>query len=386
MTLNIVNKNSISDTGGVADAPLPTDLEYGELAINYVSADPAIFVKDSANTIRRVTEGVGTVSEIKIASNAVTNTKLASNCVTEAKILNGAVTSDKIAGSSVTEGKILNGAVTGQKIASNTITNSNISSSAAIDGTKINPLFTANSTLNIGLPTGNAGINVGASTTANRTVTVDLSGDSTYPDYGLRMYRNGGPNGTTGFLTRGTGNFDFDTTEGGQIVFRRGGVLKGYFASGIDRFILQGTGSRGATGYVVTSSNDSVADPTNVGGNPGYIQWVTTSGVVGTTWFASDINLKENIAPCSVTASEFINSIEFKEFDWKPDSGSIGHVEVGVIAQQLEVIEPSWVYTLSDGKKGVNEPAFMTYMAKSLQEALGRITDLEAQVAALQNP
>jgi len=386
MTLNIVNKNSISDTGGVADAPLPADREYGELAINYVSADPAVFVKDSANTIRRVTEGVGTVSEIKIASNAVTNTKLASNCVTEAKILNGAVTSGKIAGNSVTEGKILDGAVTGQKIASNTITNSNISSNAAIDGTKINPLFTANNTLNIGLPTGNAGINVGASTAANRIATVDLSGDSTYPDYGLRVYRQGGPNGKTGFVTRGTGDFEFDTTEGAQIVFRRGGALKGYFASSVDRLILNGTGSRGSTGYVVTSSNDSVADPQNVGGNPGYIQWVTSSGVVGTTWFASDINLKENIAPCSATASEFINSIEFKEFDWKPDSGSIGHVEVGVIAQQLEVIEPSWVYTLSDGKKGVNEPAFMTYMAKSLQEALGRITDLEAQVAALQNP
>lgn len=386
MTLNIVNKNSISETGGVADAPLPADLEYGELAINYVSADPAVFVKDSTNAIRRVTEGVGTVNEIKIASNAVTAAKLASNCVTEDKILNGAVTSDKIAGSAVTEGKISANAVTSAKIANGTIVNADISATAAIAGTKISPLFTASNALNIGLPTGNAGINVGPSPTADRIATLDLSGDSTYPDYGLRIYRNGGPNATTGFVTRGTGNFDFDTTEGGQIVFRRGGAIKAYFASAVDRFILNGTGSRGSTGYVVTSGNDTVTDAVNVGGNPGYIQWVTSSGVVGTTWFASDINLKENISSCSVTASDFINNIEFKEFDWKPDSGSVGHVEVGVIAQQLETIEPSWVYTLSDGKKGVNEPAFMTYMAKSLQEALARITELEAQIAALQDP
>lgn len=386
MSISIVNKNSISETGGVANGPSTGDLEYGELAINYASADPALFVKDSVNAIRRLTEGAGTVDTAKIADNAVTAAKLASNSVTEVKIASSAVTSAKIAGSAITEGKIAANAVTSAKIANGTIVNADISATAAIEGTKINPSFTANDTLNIGLPTGNAGINVGVSPTADRIATVDLSGDSTYPDYGLRMYRNGGPNAVTGFVARGLGNFDFDTTEGAQIVFRRGGALKGYFASFIDRLILNGTGSLGNSGYVVTTNNDSVANAINVGGNPGYIQWSTTSGVVGTTWFASDINLKENIAPCSVTASEFINSIEFKKFDWKPDSGSIGHVEVGVIAQQLEVIEPSWVYTLSDGKKGVNEPAFMTYMAKSLQEALARITDLEAQVAALQNP
>lgn len=386
MSISIVNKNSISETGGVANGPSTGDLEYGELAINYASADPALFVKDSVNAIRRLTEGAGTVDTAKIADNAVTAAKLASNSVTAVKIASSAVTSAKIAGSAITEGKIAANAVTSAKIANGTIVNADISATAAIAGTKINPLFTANSTLNIGLPTGNAGINVGASTTADRIATVDLSGDSTYPDYGLRMYRGGGPNAVTGFVTRGLGNFDFDTTEGAQIVFRRGGALKGYFASAVDRLILSGTGSLGNSGYVVTTSNDSVANAVNVGGNPGYIQWSTSSGVVGTTWFASDINLKENIAPCSVTASEFINSIEFKKFDWKPDSGSLGHVEVGVIAQQLETVEPSWVYTLSDGKKGVNEPAFMTYMAKSLQEALARITDLEAQVAALQNP
>jgi hypothetical protein len=35
--------------------PLPTDLEYGEIAINYEASDPAIYIKDSADAVRRIT-------------------------------------------------------------------------------------------------------------------------------------------------------------------------------------------------------------------------------------------------------------------------------------------------------------------------------------------
>jgi hypothetical protein len=34
--------------------PLPGDLEFGEIAINYEATDPCIYIKDSANAIRRV--------------------------------------------------------------------------------------------------------------------------------------------------------------------------------------------------------------------------------------------------------------------------------------------------------------------------------------------
>jgi hypothetical protein len=110
MAINIVNKNSTADTGGVADAPVPADLEYGELAINYGSADPALFVKDSVNAIVRVTEGAGTVTTAKLADNSVTSSKIAAGAVL----------------------------------------NSEVNAAAAIEGTKISPDFGAQNIITTG--------------------------------------------------------------------------------------------------------------------------------------------------------------------------------------------------------------------------------------------
>lgn len=35
-------------------APQPADLDYGEIAVNYEASDPALYVKDSANVIRKI--------------------------------------------------------------------------------------------------------------------------------------------------------------------------------------------------------------------------------------------------------------------------------------------------------------------------------------------
>lgn len=59
MTLKIIHKRSTDVTGGVSDAPLPTDLEYGEIGINYADADPALFIKDSADVVRRLALNAG---------------------------------------------------------------------------------------------------------------------------------------------------------------------------------------------------------------------------------------------------------------------------------------------------------------------------------------
>jgi len=111
MSINIVNKNSTANTGGVANGPAVGDVEYGELAINYGSADPALFIKDSANAIVRLSEGPGTVTTAKLADSSVTTGKIANNSISSAKIASGA------------------------------IVNSDVNGSAAIAGTKISPNF-----------------------------------------------------------------------------------------------------------------------------------------------------------------------------------------------------------------------------------------------------
>ena len=40
--------------GGVAKTPTAGQMEYGELAVNYNTSDPAMFIKDSANNIIRI--------------------------------------------------------------------------------------------------------------------------------------------------------------------------------------------------------------------------------------------------------------------------------------------------------------------------------------------
>ncbi len=41
--------------GGVAKAPTAEQMEYGELAVNYNTIDPVVFIKDSSNGIIRLT-------------------------------------------------------------------------------------------------------------------------------------------------------------------------------------------------------------------------------------------------------------------------------------------------------------------------------------------
>src|SRR5210317_172536 len=43
-------------------APQPADLDYGEIAVNYEATGPALYVKDSADTIRKIA-GDGAVGD-----------------------------------------------------------------------------------------------------------------------------------------------------------------------------------------------------------------------------------------------------------------------------------------------------------------------------------
>ena len=52
MTIKIQHKRSAVK----GKAPLPADLEYGEIAVNYEATDPALYVKDSADAIRKIGE------------------------------------------------------------------------------------------------------------------------------------------------------------------------------------------------------------------------------------------------------------------------------------------------------------------------------------------
>ena len=60
MKLQLKRSNVLNS--GAAKEPTASQLEYGELAINYSKDDPAIFLKDSNNNIIRIS-GVGNIAD-----------------------------------------------------------------------------------------------------------------------------------------------------------------------------------------------------------------------------------------------------------------------------------------------------------------------------------
>jgi hypothetical protein len=78
--------------------------------------------------------------------------------------------------------------------------------------------------LNIGqaadLSTGTASIEVGAARTGDGVSQIDLIGDTSWTDYGLRLIRNGGVNGTSQLTHRGTGTLSIITDEVAAIQFQ----------------------------------------------------------------------------------------------------------------------------------------------------------------------
>lgn len=60
--MKIQLKRSNVLTGGFAKEPTASQLEYGELAINYNTDDPSIFLKDSNNNVIRI-GGVGNIAD-----------------------------------------------------------------------------------------------------------------------------------------------------------------------------------------------------------------------------------------------------------------------------------------------------------------------------------
>lgn len=88
-----------------------------------------------------------------------------------------------------------------------------------------NPSWTGTSTGTGGMLVGNGtatssiGIDIANARTGDGTSFVDLIGDATYNDYGLRVSRSGTANGNSNLLHRGTGALSITASDAGSITF-----------------------------------------------------------------------------------------------------------------------------------------------------------------------
>jgi hypothetical protein len=107
----------------------------------------------------------------------------------------------------------------------------------------------------------------------------------------------------------------------------------------------------------------------------------------------SDIKLKENIVDAA-SQWEDLKALQVRKYNFKEETGQQTHTQIGLIAQEVELVSPGLVIESPDRDENNNDLGTVTksvnysvlYMkaVKALQEAMERIETLEAKVAALE--
>lgn len=96
----------------------------------------------------------------------------------------------------------------------------------------------------------------------------------------------------------------------------------------------------------------------------------------------SDRRLKENIVDCKHKALDYIQQLQFKEYDWKKqeDRPQQAHTKIGLIAQEVQEIDPTLVYENGD-TLNLDNLRLTTIALKAIQELSQRIETLERKLA-----
>ena len=96
----------------------------------------------------------------------------------------------------------------------------------------------------------------------------------------------------------------------------------------------------------------------------------------------SDRRLKENIVDCKHNALDYIHQFQFKEYDWKKqeDRPQQAHTKIGLIAQEVQAVDPTLVYENGD-TLNLENLRLTTIALKAIQELSQRIETLERKLA-----
>jgi hypothetical protein len=129
---------------------------------------------------------------------------------------------------------------------------------------------------------------------------------------------------------------------------------------------------------MVTESNSTSASThLNFRNSNGFVGSISTSGSATAYNTSSDQRLKENIADAP-SASEDIDAIQVRSFDWKADGE---HQKYGMVAQELLEVAPEAVSAPEDPEDmmGVDYSKLVPMMLKEIQSLRARINALEAE-------
>lgn len=100
----------------------------------------------------------------------------------------------------------------------------------------------------------------------------------------------------------------------------------------------------------------------------------------------SDIRLKKNIKICKESGLDLIKKINFKSFAWKKKAKrkQKKYTKIGIIAQDLEKIDDSLVYTEPNGTKCIDDFRLLAVTTKAVQELNKKVEELQLKIKQLE--
>ena len=258
-------------------------------------------------------------------------------------------------------------------------------------------------------------IELGANRTGNGYCYIDLAGDTTYSDFGLRLLRGpSGANATSLISHRGTGALELLCNEAAPMTFGNHGAEKARL-SGNSLFL--GTTTNTANTTLVVQGNNGVnsciGTQTNHAGANAAMYFINSNGIVGSIVTASsatsfntssDYRLKENV-DYSWDATTRLKQLKPARFNFIADEsdtlvdGFIAHEVSSIVPEAItgekDGMKPEVLYIegdeLPDGKsigdvkeasapdyQGIDQSKLVPLLVKTIQELEARITALEA--------
>lgn len=273
----------------------------------------------------------------KLVANEAYLTQLFAKQAFINRVQSVAIDASQIKTGVLTGGKILGGTITGSSIAGGTITGSSISGVTLTGHTKIKlGTYGSFDTVDGGLQ-----INVPRTVDSKDGLGVQFIGSYGRGDnvpYGLYIYKDSD-------LTTNTTALQSD-----DFIMTVEGYIK---AKGIGWFKTD-TGSVNGklTATIGLWNSNNVCLSFGGSGNDIYYSY---NGTAYSLWSVvnqhfSDRRLKENIIDCEHKALDYIHQFQFKEYDWKKqeDRPRQAHTKIGLIAQEVQAVDPTLVYENGD--------------------------------------
>lgn len=140
--------------------------------------------------------------------------------------------------------------------------------------------------------------------------------------------------------------------------------------------------------YIPGTGIFQLRDARDWGGNFLYILARNEAFVI--PWTASDEALKKNIKKSKEEALDKVRRIDFIEYDWKDEK--LGHVDLGISANQLEHIIPSAVLHAKQPEgsehaylRNLNNQELTAYSLKAIQELYDIVLEQREEIEQLKN-